>query len=317
MAAYTTKFEGPEKKLEIVLFSPQAGLRANRDGRWDKVVRASRAQIISKTSTRYLDAYLLSESSLFVWQDRIIMITCGNTTPTTALPAILGIVDKSNVELVYYQRKKNICPTKHLSNFKDDLACLEPYFPGKNYRFGPADRDHVNVFYSSHSKISTKQGTTLQVLMHDLDPAVMKIFMSSNSGTAAQAERLSGLDKIHPQTITDSYLFSPYGYSLNGISETNYFTIHVTPQPDASYASFETTIIEDDYPKIIEDIISIFRSEIVSLVLTTTSRNEQNIALHDTVVGVVPGYDLTKKTLYELEYGHAITFLSYVRKAEN
>ena len=244
------------------------------------------------------------------------MITCGNTTPTTALPEILDIVDKNNVELVCYQRKKSIRPTKHLSHFKDDLACLEAYFPGKNYRFGPADRDHVNVFYSSHAKISTNQGTTLQVLMHDLDPAVMKIFMSSNSGTAAQAERLSGLDKIHPQTITDSYLFSPYGYSLNGISETNYFTIHVTPQPDASYASFETTIIEDDYPKIIEDIISIFRSEIVSLVLTTTSRNEQNLALHDAVGGVVPGYELENKRNYKLEYDHTVTFLSYARKAE-
>ena len=34
------KFEGQEKKLEIILFPPQAGLRNNTEDRWDRVARA-------------------------------------------------------------------------------------------------------------------------------------------------------------------------------------------------------------------------------------------------------------------------------------
>ena len=70
MAVAATHFEGPEKKLEVILFSPQFNIRNNNDGRWDKIVKASQADIISKKSTEHLDAYILSESSLFVWNDR-------------------------------------------------------------------------------------------------------------------------------------------------------------------------------------------------------------------------------------------------------
>jgi len=107
----TTKFEGPEKKLEIILFAPQAGLRSNRDGQWDRVAKASRAAIISGIATDDLDAYLLSESSLFVWEDRILMITCGKTTLINAVPEILKIVNRDRIAFVFYERKSFMFPS--------------------------------------------------------------------------------------------------------------------------------------------------------------------------------------------------------------
>jgi len=58
----------------------------------------------------------------------------------------------------------------------------------------------------------------------------------------------SGIDKLLPEMKMDDFLFSPIGYSMNGImresseehKDPSFMTIHVTPQPSCSYASFET-----------------------------------------------------------------------------
>lgn len=305
-----TKFEGPEKKLEIILSAPQRGLRSNADGRWNRVVQASRAEIISQISVDHLDAYLLSESSLFVWDDRILMITCGKTILIDAVPEILEIMNKHRVAMVFYERKNLLYPDEQPSNFEDDVARMLNFFPGKSYRLGPANHDHVHVFYSSHAAEASYQDATLQVLMHDLDASRMEIFDSEYSGTAAQVEKVSGLDRLYPDMVTDSYLFSPYGFSLNGICGPQYFTVHVTPQPDGSYASFETNVLEEDYVRVINKIISIFRPGRFS-VLLTTSMDAQCLPSHSTVVNVAADYRVTEKSLYEFDCGYAATFLNY------
>ena len=308
----TAKFEGPEKKLEIILFTPQVGLHSNRDGQWNRVVEASRAVIISGISTDDLDAYLLSESSLFVWNDRILMITCGKTTLIQAVPELLKIVNKDQIAFVFYERESFMFPHEQPSNFEDDVASMVQYFPGKSYRLGPANYDHIHVFYSSQTNDALSRDATFQLLMHGLDPSVLEIFTLNNGSTGDEIEKLSGLNRIYPQMLKHSHLFSPYGYSLNGIFKQNYFTIHVTPQPEGSYASFETNVIENDYFGLTNEVISIFKPEKFSLVLTT-SIDERFRTTHSTVADAVPAYFRAEKSLYEFDCGYAITFLNYIR----
>jgi S-adenosylmethionine decarboxylase len=72
-------FEGSEKKIEII-FKPSApNLRALGKPFWEDVVWASGAKILSQVSNEHMDAYLLSESSLFVYDRYLVMITCGRT----------------------------------------------------------------------------------------------------------------------------------------------------------------------------------------------------------------------------------------------
>lgn len=47
---------------------------------------------------------------------------------------------------------------------------------------------------------------------------------------------------IYPDSIVDDYIFDPCGYSANGLLDEFYYTIHVTPESQCSYASFETNI---------------------------------------------------------------------------
>jgi S-adenosylmethionine decarboxylase len=60
---------------------------------------------------------------------------------------------------------------------------------------------------------------TLEILMSELDPAVMRIFTREECSTAAEATRRSGIDKLMPDMVLDDFLFEPCGYSMNGIQQ--------------------------------------------------------------------------------------------------
>lgn len=51
-----------------------------------------------------------------------------------------------------------------------------------------------------------------------------------------------GIDQLLPDATVDSFLFTPCGYSANIVKRDRYATIHVTPESDWSYASFECNI---------------------------------------------------------------------------
>lgn len=311
-STFTTKFEGHEKKLEIILSSPQPNLRSNIDGRWDKVVNASGAAIVSHTAGKDADAYILSESSLFVWDDSIVMITCGQTALVNALPEILNIVDRDNIAFLFYERKNLMFPQDQPSDFEDEAARLSAFFPGKSYTLGSSAHDHMHVFYWARENAVPQTDAVLRILMNDLDPDAMEIFFHDESRTPAQVGELSGLYGVyHPRhAIMDSFIFSPCGYSMNGLVDSNYFTVHITPEPEISYASFETSVIEEDYPGFIQKVLSIFKPGKFSLALTTTTE-EHFLSLHSALADALPNYKLTEKNLCPLDAGYAVSFLNY------
>ena len=67
----------------------ERGLRAYGLDHWSAVVAKLKGSILKNHSLKEFDAYLISESSLFVYSDRVILLTCGTTTLLKALPAIL------------------------------------------------------------------------------------------------------------------------------------------------------------------------------------------------------------------------------------
>lgn len=92
MREYTGVFEGPEKTLEVCFRrkdgvedissedGESTGLRRLSRDDLSRICARARCTILSSVSNRYLDAYVLSESSLFVYPYMLVLKTCGTTT---------------------------------------------------------------------------------------------------------------------------------------------------------------------------------------------------------------------------------------------
>ncbi|XP_013189997.1 S-adenosylmethionine decarboxylase proenzyme [Amyelois transitella] len=277
-------FEGVEKLIEI-WFTPakNADLRKITRKQWENVLKIVRCEIISFTQSEQVDAYVLSESSMFVSRRRWILKTCGTTTPLRCVRAVLSlardVAGHACVHNVFYSRREFARPEAQLQphdNFLKEVELLDSFFgDGRAYIMGPekdcwylytllplegtVDALEKEQLESTISE-SSEPDQTIEILMSDLDPEVMDIFTRAASEDAAQATRKSGIDKIIPGMVIDDFLFDPCGYSMNGVAKDGcYMTIHITPEPTCSYVSFESNVPVSSYDEVIARVLRAFR----------------------------------------------------------
>lgn len=271
-------FEGVEKLLELWFTrsdgnAKQCDLRKIPRQQLENLLKIVHCEVISFTNNEQVDAYVLSESSMFVAQRRFILKTCGTTTPLQCLEPLLLLVEEyagfDEVEDVFYSRKNfkrpDLQKNPHRS-FDQEVALLDTFFEGgAAYCLGSPSRDcwylyTLNSPNSVADKNNIEPDQTLEVLMTDLDPEVMRIFTREGSSSAAEATQKSGIDQIFPFMTIDDFLFEPCGYSMNGVSKNGcYMTIHITPEPGFSYVSFETNMPQTCYKDVITRVLDIFR----------------------------------------------------------
>ncbi|KAG0306313.1 spermidine resistance protein [Dissophora globulifera] len=367
-------FEGPEKLLEIwfgpapyllqgirtipdefqssktddsLIGSDRYGLRIVPKPVWDEMLAIVKCQVLNSIQNDCMDAFLLSESSFFVYPHKLILKTCGTTTLLMALPKILEIAQNycglERVWRVFYSRKTFMFPERQLHvhrDWKEEVAFLDRHFDhGAAYTVGKVNGDHWCLYLtapqddclshitsrrnsigsvdidndantngdnddvvvvggregdrvpqplsiltrdcvagpgqdsplaspgsSSESSVASSSSSislassassatylypshdqTVEILMTNLNPEAMKRFYQRPDDTpgtvgGVRVDQETGLAGLFPQAQLDSYLFTPCGYSANALQDGNYYTIHVTPEPVCSYASFETNI---------------------------------------------------------------------------
>jgi len=300
-------FEGSEKLFEIWFIPPPQWEKTSPDGKtklglrniprsvWDHILALVKCKILNVLSNDYCDAYLLSESSMFVWNSKLILKTCGTTTLLCAVPKLLEIAGKMaslhEVSNVFYSRKRYLFPSQQQtlhSFFNNEVDFLDSIFSnGSAYILGKLNGEHWNLYLTetkeqklkiiideennesknnknnnnNNNKIDMKSrpDRTLEILMNDLDQEKMKSFFKSEEiKDAKDSELKSGIGKFFPDAVLDGFLFDPCGYSVNALLGKYYFTIHVTPQAECSYVSFETNIPLDSYEDLIQQVILAF-----------------------------------------------------------
>ena len=235
-------FEGAEKKAEIQVDSQKLSLLNDIPNEyWHGLVHKCEAKILSSIENKYCKAFLLSESSLFVWDDRFLILTCGETKLINSIEFFIQTYDVAVLKQVTYQRKNEYFSHAQPSCFGDDLKILAKYLDGQAYRFGALDGHHNYIFHYENDFEADQQDKTYELLAYQISERASKL-LSTEGLSKQQIRTLFNFDQLIPGFAIDDFVFDPYGYSLNAIKDDKYLTIHVTPQENSSYVSIESNV---------------------------------------------------------------------------
>ncbi|KAL1916485.1 uncharacterized protein VTP21DRAFT_5676 [Calcarisporiella thermophila] len=318
---------------------------------WSEMLAIVRCQVLNVVKNEHLDAYLLSESSFFVYPHKLILKTCGTTTLLHAVPRILEIALEycgfERAWRVFYSRKSFMFPERQLDPHRDwgkEVECLDTYFTnGAAYTVGRANSGDPWYLYIATPgeddsqemvpQVPDEHDQTIEILMTHLDPEAMIPFYQrpgEEGGTTGgrRVDQDTGLDTLYPKALVDSFLFTPCGYSANALLKQGYYTIHVTPEPACSYASFETNIPTGGKPSVVQALIRevtrVFRPGKFSVTAFSShppgdaseeawERHDRERARMARSLDTITGYKRTERIVYEFN-GYDLVFGQFERR---
>ncbi|KAF3500708.1 hypothetical protein F2Q69_00044532 [Brassica cretica] len=290
-------FEGFEKRLELRFSTTNnnpMGLRLIDFESLDQVLNEVQCTVVSAVANHSFDAYVLSESSLFVYPTKIIIKTCGTTQLLKSIRPFIHLARTLSLTLraCRYSRGSFIFPKAQpfpYTSFKDEVVIVEESLPNSlRYRkasvMTPSNNNNNHsrawhVFTASADVAPDEPLVVVEVCMTELDRVNVRSFFrrkgdGKNSDSAGkEMTRLSRIDMINANAFICDFAFDPCGYSMNGVDGDRYSTIHVTPEDGFSYASFECglSLYDDghgDISEVLTRAIDVFRPDCVSVATT-------------------------------------------------
>ena len=179
-------FEGPEKLLEV-WFAPSAaalpggagplGLKKVTPSIWTEMLDMVHCRVLSIVESEDVDAYLLSESSMFVYPHKLVLKTCGTTTLLYGIPKMLEIAAlKANfphspafpeknltaaasTHRVFYSRKNFLYPDQQRGphrSWRDEVRALDRIFRrGSAYMIGKMNGEHWYLYITEPDRTLT------------------------------------------------------------------------------------------------------------------------------------------------------------------
>lgn len=322
-------FEGPEKRLEVIVRGKglsAGGLRQAPQSTWEDVISILKAQIVSKVSNEHLDAYVLTESSLFVYPHKIILITCGTTILLSALPAVLDVIARYSLEVEWasFMRKNFSFPSEQIgthATMNAEYTMMKSHFPrGRPFILGPIDSDHYYTYvYDDIHRPCVEADTQISMTMYDMKPEVAKHFYSDKflSGEdTAPIRKATQLDTLVDGWIVQDLQFEPCGYSVNAIRDGAYQTMHITPEDHCSFASYETNMSTDDVVAQLVKVLAVFGPQRFTAVVLADPQcplGEKLAKGEPLGLSDVPGYVASNETENEFAPGYTLIKVNYVK----
>ncbi|KAK2080770.1 hypothetical protein QBZ16_000624 [Prototheca wickerhamii] len=326
-------FEGSEKRISVSFVSRDggelgAGLRALTRAELDRLMEAAACLIVSARHHASHDAYVLSESSCFVYPDRIVMKTCGTTRLLGCVPLMLQMAAGLGLEpaAVKYSRASFLFPEsqpEEHASFEAETALLRAAFASlplaSAYVLGDALSEGLQWHYAARAPLHT-----LEVCMTGLGAAQAARFFRDERFVSSRAVTVAtGIQGLLPAAQIDDYVFEPCGYSMNAVDGEAFATIHVTPEDGFSYASFELCGEAGeavDVPALVARVCDVFAPAHVAVAVSVDGAPE---AAHLELAGstwaarrsLPGGYQCHAGSFQELRAGGHVAFFSLVAAA--
>ncbi|KAL8703143.1 MAG: hypothetical protein Q9201_003675 [Fulgogasparrea decipioides] len=249
----TNSFEGPEKLLEVWFSAspsslPEAsspgGLKNVPSEMWKDMLDLVNCKVLSIVESEDVDAYLLSESSMFVFPHKLILKTCGTTTLLSGLPKILeiaaleakfphslanaarGTATAAVPYRVFYSRKNFLFPDRQRGphrSWRDEVKSLDRLFLGGSaYLIGKMNGEHWYLYLTEPNTMLTPPATpdrerTIKVL--DLPESKLSVKACAMEEDDGQDETLELLmTDLDPDNAKQFYLDH-----ASAIAEGRYF----------------------------------------------------------------------------------------------
>ncbi|KAJ1639657.1 S-adenosylmethionine decarboxylase [Pavlovales sp. CCMP2436] len=373
-------FEGPEKKLDISFARVQGqGLRLVPQSVWVEVLKDAKCSILHRESNDRFDAYLLSESSLFIFPDRMVAKTCGQTTLLKLVPHlfVLGELVGTRPTVLTYGHYRYRFPEEQEAphrSFYSEREHLDTLFPGlgraatlagdeafeadasaRCWHFYAADlrgapglctpAGNARLFdgfvpvegiealrasteqvddrspespprvEANNMPISISHGlgiggyetppddaaeavmageTVLEVAMEGISRNFTRHFffdgIAQRADDSVKTCLASGIQALMPGVTLDPWNFEPCGFSLNGLCDNYYFTIHITPEPQMSFASFETNDPRYASDEFLAQLLATFEPQHAAVLVTARAATPSASACVPEVGDGVNGY---------------------------
>ncbi|KAI0007696.1 S-adenosylmethionine decarboxylase [Xylariaceae sp. FL0662B] len=253
-------FEGPEKLLEV-WFAPgpkslpsgvkQNGLKSVSAETWVEMLDMVNCKILSVLEAEHMDAYLLSESSMFVFPHKLILKTCGTTTLLLGLHRLLRIAAdhagfpfhnaKSLNDIhaaatpyrVFYSRKNFLFPHQQRGphrSWKQEVKYLDHMFEGGSaYMVGKMNGDHWYLYITSpettltpprtpvEEKTSTSPISTDSIITHRIPTGLASAFHGIPESNDETLEIL--MTDLDPENAKKFYLEHANAVASTRLSE--------------------------------------------------------------------------------------------------
>nr|CAD7572587.1 unnamed protein product [Timema californicum] len=154
-----------------------------------------------------------------------------------------------------------------VQNISLHLKCGVRFPDGLAYCLGSQDKECWYLYTWSSRGIGGNEeevrgpDQTLEILMSELDPMVMSIFTREESSSAAEATQV-GISRGR-DVVKGLPPLKTLGTEINLLVTRNfqgcYMTIHITPEPEFSYVSFECNVPQASYKEVISRVLETFQ----------------------------------------------------------
>eukprot|EP00877_Chromochloris_zofingiensis_P004332 jgi/Chrzof1/138/Cz01g04210.t1 len=155
----------------------------------------------------------------------------------------------------------------------------------------------------------------LEVCMTGLcKQAAQQFFRTDKFVSAAHTTDITGIRSLVPGAMIDDYVFDPCGYSMNGILDKGFITIHITPEDGFSYASVEVSNFDPaayDPADMVSRISSIFRPDKLSVSLSVDVASRTGDYSWCTLAFPPSMYGCQSATCQELAAGGRISYYTF------